>query len=254
MATRTAIPTRFDSAIKKLLSLQAFPRYHAALVFGSLARGDADNNSDIDVNVIVDEDNDCANVNHPSINGVKFDITFLSLRQFRKHTEEQIKIHERIPWIAEAYIVFDKTGELEKLKKETRKIKPKKATKKEYQWINFLISNVNAKVTRYITTNPQQALYIMSDELSFILKFYYQLKGRWWVSNKRLLKQLEKDDPELATYIHSFVSTVEVNEKYYYWQKIVAYVTKPMGGLQPISEKNCTCTTCIKDLSHFAQI
>lgn len=59
--------------------LAARGRYVGALVFGSVAQGTATEASDLDVRVLVDENNPCAELNHPRIGGVKVDVTFCSL-------------------------------------------------------------------------------------------------------------------------------------------------------------------------------
>src|SRR5437660_377084 len=108
----TAVPARFQPAFRALARLAAQQRYLGAFIFGSVAHGDATDVSDCDVRVAVDEDNPCRNINHPIIGGVKFDITFSSLAQLRSEMERQITERKRPPWIADALIVFDKTGEL----------------------------------------------------------------------------------------------------------------------------------------------
>lgn len=84
------VPERFGKALRAVEALAAQDRYLAALVFGSVAAGSASEASDLDVRVVVGEDNPCKNINHPRIGGVKLDITFQSLRQLERQTEEQI--------------------------------------------------------------------------------------------------------------------------------------------------------------------
>ena len=102
-------PARFLPAIRALLQLQQHERYLGAIIFGSLARMEATDKSDCDAKVIVNEENPCSNINHPSIGGVKLDLTFLSLEQLRKHTREEMERAERIPIIAKSIILFGDT-------------------------------------------------------------------------------------------------------------------------------------------------
>lgn len=62
------VPERFHVAYRSIERLEQQDRCLAAFIFGSLARGAATEQSDLDVQVIVDEDNPCTNVNHPIIN------------------------------------------------------------------------------------------------------------------------------------------------------------------------------------------
>lgn len=104
------------TAYKKIENLQKHNRYLGAYIFGSIARGEQDKNSDLDAIVLVDHDNNCKEVNHPIINGIKVDISFRSLEQVKKTEEDILKKGGRIPWISESIIVFDKTGKLTKYK------------------------------------------------------------------------------------------------------------------------------------------
>lgn len=80
------MPERFRIAYEAVKKLERYDRYRAAYIFGSIARGQATQHSDLDVHVVVDEDNACTNVNHPIIAGVKLDLSFRSMQQVREHT------------------------------------------------------------------------------------------------------------------------------------------------------------------------
>lgn len=85
----------FLSAYRKIEELQKYDRYLAAYIFGSVVRGEQDKNSDLDVMVIVDENNNCKEINHPIINGIKLDITFRSLAQIKEINDDVVKKGER---------------------------------------------------------------------------------------------------------------------------------------------------------------
>src|SRR5579871_5625908 len=107
MQPPSTIPPRFHPAYQHIQRLAQHERYQAALIFGSLARGEATDASDMDVKVVTDEENPCANINHPVIGGVKLDLSFSSISQFRKDLDKEIATHERVPILAESLIVFD---------------------------------------------------------------------------------------------------------------------------------------------------
>ena len=133
-----SIPERFLPAYQAIKQLEQQEIYLGAFIFGSLARGETTQNSDFDVQVVVHEDNPCQNINHPIINGIKLDISFRSLPQLRVSTNQQIEIRERVPWIAESLIIFDKTGELTALKDSAKQVKPKTILPGEHQFIQFM--------------------------------------------------------------------------------------------------------------------
>ena len=238
----------FLTAYKKVAKLQKHDRYLGAFLFGSVVRGEQGKNSDLDVIVIVDRDNGCKEINHPVINGLKLDISFRSLDQIKKDNEDVVKKGERIPMIAESIIIFDKKGELAKFKNKFKNIKRKKAQGKDYQFIHFMLYHSDNKAKRNLKDDKPTALLAMSINLNEILRFHYHINGRWWLSNKRLLPDLRKWDAKLAKLVENFISTSEVGKKYKFWGQILDHVANQIGGRKEISEINCNCGVCRKDL------
>jgi len=177
-ATLPNIPERFQAAYQQIKRLESYERYIGAFIFGSLARCEAAEKSDLDVQVLVDEDNPCNNINHPFINGVRLDLSFVSLPQLKAATKNQIRKRERIPFIAESLIVFDKSGELEKLQEMARQVRPKAITTSDHQFVQFMFYHGNNKVERYLATDPTTALFVMHVGLNDFLQFHYQIHQR----------------------------------------------------------------------------
>ena len=242
-------PEHFHSALQTIERLQAYDRYLGAFIFGSLARLQATEQSDCDVQVIVNEDNPCTNINHPIIGGVKLDLTFLSLAQLRERAQKQMEEHERIPWIAEAFIVFDKTNQLSPLQEQTKRVQPRKTNPEEFQYLQFMFFHANDKVERNLEADPITALLVMHVGLNDLLRYHYQIHQRWWISSKRLLADLRSWDPPLAQLLEQFVTTCEVQPKFACWSAIIDHTLEPLGGRQPIAENNCECAMCQRDLA-----
>ncbi|HCI82253.1 MAG TPA: hypothetical protein DHW02_21475 [Ktedonobacter sp.] len=245
------IPARFLPAYQAIQHLQHDERYLAAFIFGSLARGEATEHSDFDVKVIVDEDNDCTNVNHPIIGDVKLDITFHSFAQAKAQLEREMKERERVPMLAESLIVFDKTGELATLQEQARQVRPKPVPPEEYQFMQFMFYHGNNKVERNLKNDPITALLVMHVGLNDFLHWHYRLQQRWWVSSKRLLRDLRTWDEPLAHLLEQFVVTSELHEKFALWSAIIDHILEPLGGRQLIAENNCHCEVCERDLSYL---
>jgi predicted nucleotidyltransferase len=245
----SAFPERFFAALQAVECLQFHDRYLGAFIFGSLARWEATERSDCDVQVIVNEDNPCTNINHPVIEGVKLDLTFLSLSQLKKRTQQEMEKRERLPIIAEAFIVFDKTNQLISLQEQAKQARPLKTRSEELQLLQFMFFHGNDKVERNLETDPVTALLVMHVGLNEFLHYHYQIQGRWWVSSKRLLADLRCWDLPLAQLVEQFVTTCEVRPKFAYWSAIIDHILKPLGGRQPIAENNCDCSVCQHDLS-----
>src|SRR5579863_6193001 len=245
------IPQRFLAAYQHIERLERHDRYLAALIFGSLARGMTTEKSDLDVIVLVDEDNSCSNVNHPIIDGVKLDLTFISFDQLKARTKREMEERERIPIVAESLIVFDKTGTLAQLQEQASVVMPKAVLPEEIQFLQFMFYHGNNKVERNLESDPMTALFVMHVGLNEFLKYHYQLQQRWWISSKRMLVDLRSWDAPLAQLIERFVATCEIHTKFALWSAIIDHILKPLGGRQPIAENNCDCAVCRKDLWQF---
>ncbi len=243
------IPDRFLPAYRCIQQLEQYDRYLAAYIFGSVARGEAAEQSDLDVQVVVNKENVCPNVNHPIIAGVKLDLSFRSLQQVRERTQQEMGQRERIPWIAESLVVFDKMNELAQLQTQACQVQPKSVLPEEYQWLQFMFFHGNNKVQRNLDRDPVTALLVMHVGLNDFLKYHYQLQQRWWVSSKRLLADLRQWDMPLAQLLEQFVATADVHAKFGYWSAIIDHILEPLGGRQPISENNCDCKVCQHDLA-----
>lgn len=119
---------------------------------------------------MVNDGNTCTQINHPHIEGVKFDITFFSFQQLQMLTEEQIAAHERPPFIAESLIVFDKTNQLAVLQERARQAKPLPMLSEDLQMMHFLFYHGNDKVERHLETDPFSALLTMHTTISDFLR------------------------------------------------------------------------------------
>jgi hypothetical protein len=201
------------------------------------------------VKVIVDADNPCENINHPTFADYKLDITFRSLKQIQEFTEDEIKKGEREPNLVRGVILFDKTGELTDLQTKVRNAKPQMYTEEDYQFVQFMLYHANNKVERVLQDDPAASLYSMHVNIGEVLKIYFKLNGKWWLSSKNVLRNLDEWDAKLAKLVRSFVNTADATEKYSYCSEIIDHVTKPMGGRQPIAENNCDCSVCRQDLA-----
>lgn len=244
-------PERFLPALHAIKRLQTHDRYRGAFIFGSLARMEATEHSDCDVQVIVNEDNPCTNINHPVIAGIKLDLTFLSFAQLQARTRQEMEKRERIPMIAEALILFDKTNQLFALQEQAKQVQPMKTRPEDLQFLQYMFFHGNNKAERNLEADPLTALLAMHVGLNDFLHYHYQIHQRWWVSSKRMLADLRSWDPPLAQLLEQFVSISEVQAKFACWSAIIDHILEPLGGRQPVAENNCSCPVCQRDLSIF---
>lgn len=244
------LPVDLRPAVAHIASLAREPRYHGAVIFGSIARGGATPQSDLDVKVVVDEDNPCPQINHPPLHPTrKLDLSFRSFAQLEAETEAMIAAGERQPLLAGARIIFDKTGRLPELIARADAARPRPLAPEDVQQIQFLVAHADEKVARALDSDPAAALFAMHTGLSELLRIHYRLQGQWWLSSKWLLTDLRIWDPPLARLIEQLVSAGAVQDKAISWSTIIDHVLAPLGGRVPVAENNCDCPVCRKDLA-----
>jgi len=233
---KPGLPTHFQNAIGKIKQLKNLPHYSGAFVFGSAARGEVSKNSDLDIKVIVSNKRTCDGINHPHINDIKLDVSFITLAEFKKQTTIDMEKGGRIPMIAESIILFDKTGQLRQLKELAKKAKPKKLTNNDCNWIQFMVYHATDKAKRHLLSDPLSSLLSLDSNLEEILKFHYQINRRWWLSNKRLLIDIRQWDPKLNLMLEKFLLTHGVQRKYNLWEEIINHILEPLGGPKPAAQ------------------
>jgi hypothetical protein len=238
--------------VLRIQRLRAAERYQAAYIFGSVARGETAP-GDLDVHVLVDGDNPCAHINHPVVNGVTLDLTFLSFAQLAARTQAEIENGYRVPMVAESTIVFDSTGELTALRASARRARPKPCTPADLQSLRFGLFHANDKAERLLNTDPSGALLVMHISLNDIVKTHYRIHARWQVSDKRLLADLRGWDPALAGLVERLVGTTDVRTKFAIWTEAIEHVVAPLGGRHAIARTNCACAVCHQDLAMLAR-
>lgn len=232
-----------NSIITKLKTLSKDKHILGAYIFGSATRGEFGKNSDIDVKVLTDKSN-CLHVNHPYIDGVKLDITFMSYKDMVCMLDKQMTKRERIPMIAESIILFDKTGKLKKLKKKYSVIKPPKYKDFDYQSAIFLAQHFTDCVERNLKSDPASALLGMHTNLQYLLEIRYRTLGRWQVGSKRLFKDIKLFDKPLSILLGKYLKENDLNKKFKFWLLMRDHILKPIGGARPIKELNCICADC----------
>ena len=163
-----------QKTIKFLQDLESNPDIESIALFGSAARDELKDTSDIDVIVITnDEMNGNGHILHPLINKVKLDISFSTFQKFEKMMNDQADKMERIPMIGESKILFDKTGNLTKLRELYINSRPK-LTDQFSQFCKFMITHNNQKVLNN-KDNQNKLFFLIGTNLKDTLKKHYLL-------------------------------------------------------------------------------
>ncbi|HEY4384059.1 MAG TPA: hypothetical protein VGN34_06235 [Ktedonobacteraceae bacterium] len=247
-----AIPERFRPAYQAVQRLERHERYLAAIIFGSVARGDAIEHNYLIVLVIVNENTSCRNSNYPVIEGIKLNLAFLSLDQFHEKIWQEIEHGKRLHplMITESMVVFDKTKTLHNMKERAQPLQPGKLSADKQQHLQHTCLIYNDRVESHLKEDPLSALLIMHEGLVTLLMSHYQVCQKWWVSSHRQFADLGRWDPALAHLVGDFVTAGEADTKFRYWSAILDYILQPLGGRQIIpSAKHCGCRMCQYDVS-----
>ncbi len=243
------VPERFRPAVQAVAGLEAHDRYVGALLFGSVARGATTEASDLDVCVVVAEANPCAALNHPRIAGVKVDLTFRSLEQLEGQLDEQLASGGRAPMIFGMAILFDKTGRLDAVKARADAAAPSEYDVADSRFDQFLLYHANDKVERALDGDPASALWSMHATVNDVLNIHYRICGRFKVSSKNILADLDRWDPVLAGVLRRFVAEGDARAKFGAWRALVDHVAGGLGGRLPIDRNLCDCEVCTEDLA-----
>lgn len=246
---------RFQPAVRAVARLARHDRYLGALIFGSVADGTAGEASDLDVRVVVAEDNSCDAINHPKVGGIKLDITFASLAQLERQLAQELAERRRPPMLAGSLVVFDKTaGELETLRQRATGAEAPAYDPAAAKFDQFMLYHANDKVERALVSDPASSLWSMHATVNDVLNIHYRVRGRYKVSSKKLLADLERWDPPLAGLLREFVATGEAQQKFVLWSAIIDHVNVGLGGRLPIEENVCDCEVCRADIGALLSV
>ena len=243
------VPERFAPAVRAVEGLAVAHRYVGALIFGSVALGTASGASDLDVRVLVGDDNPCSAINHPRVGGVKVDITFCSLEQLERQLDDEIADGRRAPMIADALILFDKTGCLAELRARAAAARPPAYDPADAQFDQFMLYHANDKVERALDDDPASALWSMHATVNDVIGIHYRIHGHFKVSSKKLLDDLDRWDAPLSDLLRRFVGEGDARRKFEVWRAVIDHVAADIGGRLPIDENVCACPVCAADLA-----
>jgi predicted nucleotidyltransferase len=240
------IPKKFRPALDKIKTLGKEDGYLGAFLFGSATRGELDDQSDLDVYVVVSDSCHCKDTSHPCVEGIKLDISFKSLSALEEDMLEQLKKDDRIPMICESEILFDKTGKIQNLKDRLLEQPRKKLTKNDLRTHRFLINHFHEQVIKTLRKNKDHGLVAMNVRLEDIIKRHYMLSRRHRVSPKRLMDDLNKWDKKFYKLIMNFVKENEIDKKFEYWGKMIKHLLQNAGTDK--GDSVCNCKSCRKHL------
>ncbi|MEZ4726111.1 MAG: nucleotidyltransferase domain-containing protein [Caldilineaceae bacterium] len=255
--TDQALKAQFDAVVQRLTTLQQHDRYEGCFVFGSYVTGEIHAQSDLDVVVLVADAASCPEVSHPRLQGIAVDISFNSFESIERYIHKTLSANlRRKPWLYDSQILFDKQGRLHELADWVRQnAKPTLHTADEDEELQLTCYYALTKAQKFVETEPEVALLVMQTDLNDLLRRHYKLQGRWWVSNKKLLRDLQCWDPIMHEHVRSFLTTATIAEKFTAWSHMIDHLLVPIGGRNFAKyEGVCSCERCKSDVEYIMEL
>lgn len=246
------IPEKYLKVIARIQRLKSKERYVGAFVFGSVARGDVGVDSDLDVIVVVATDNECLSISQPVIDGIKLDLSFVSMKQLQDR--ENHDHSGKIPMLAEAVVLFDTTGELARFKTEMEHKRREPYTEEERPHVQFLINHTESKICYGLMNDVDTAKLCLQKGWRHLIDVHYKIQGRWNVSDKRLVRDLQEWDMGFLDMVRGFLRENDPEKQYDLWKDAATYIFGPWGGRQETKGENCGCERCKKDIEVLREL
>lgn len=199
----------------------------------------------------------CPDVSHPRLQGIAVDISFNSFESIERYIHKTLSAAlRRKPWLYDSQILFDKQGRLhESARWVQQNAKPTLHTVDDDEDLQLTCYYALTKAQKFVATAPEVTLLVMQTDLNDLLRRHYKLQGRWWVSNKKLLRDLQCWDPAMYDHLRSFLTTLTIAEKFTAWSHMIDHLLAPIGGRNFAKyESFCGCERCKIDIESILEL
>lgn len=242
---------KYTAVVNQIASLQHHDRYEGAFIFGSYVTDELHEQSDLDVVVLVADGDSCSEVSHPRLQGIPVDISFNSFERIQAYIQNTLAQGlRRKPWLCDSQILFDKRGRLQTLADRVRQhASPTVYSADEYEDMQITGYYDLIKARKLLNTEPEAALLVMQTSLDDLLRRHYKIHGRWRVSNKKILSDLQHWDPAMYNALRDFLIRPTTVRKFAAWEEMIDLMLAPLGGRDFAKyEGVCSCEQCQRDL------
>lgn len=203
-------------------------KYYAAILAESIIKR-PEKNSDLDIVVITNQN--CWQRKQLSINGIFIELFFYSEKELKKSFKE--KEYQDMHMVAYGFIMFDKMGCLNKLKKiayNKYKDGPCLINKEKITYLKYLAWDQHQDVMDILRKDKKSAIALMHRSLWQSLELYFNLKNRWFCKPKKLLPSIRGLNRNLYLLLRKFYSLNPKNVDILYniYRKIISIIIKPI--------------------------
>ncbi len=203
--------------------LKGNPKVKSVILFGSHARGNARDNSDVDLIVICDE----TKRGIEERDGQFFELVYVTEADAEKYYLDNGDNAVRTWKIAQ--ILFDNDGSAKRLKEIVDKIEKEgkqKISENELNHHKFEIEDSFRAISAVLKENSTEAYYLMDIKLVNLLELFFDVRGIWKPAPKQLLSVVKELDNELHNRVSEFYAEQSAKEKL----AVLKYISQKVFG------------------------
>ncbi|SHK01835.1 hypothetical protein SAMN02745883_01067 [Caminicella sporogenes DSM 14501] len=219
----------FNKKVKEIILKE---NVYCVLLIGAGAKTEFENFyllNDIDL-FIITKDRNCFEREVVDIDGVSFDISYMSLDLLKKSILEKNSLI--ITALSNYKCIYNIGTKIDKLLDEIKRIYilgPEPIRREELDYIRFkLFKDYEDILTRL--DDEITACFLVNNLFKSILISYFKLNRIWIPKDKKILREIEKLDLDLFSVCKEFLQENSINKKITILLEILDYVLKPFGG------------------------
>jgi predicted nucleotidyltransferase len=206
-------------------------------IFGSVAKGESDKYSDVDIYIILKKLGKFSRINYIK-NAVRVDIILSTFKETNAYLESDKYSLKRITsdMLADGIILFDRKNILKNaIKTAKNNLRQKtKYSKEEVSMHKYSIDDFLGETQRDVGNNDHLAFGIDSQLLiNNVLEFFLKINGYTLPQPKKINSLLNKLDDRLAILVSDFYREGSLELKEVILAKIVDYIYEVSGGHLP---------------------
>jgi hypothetical protein len=193
-----------------LEELKNDPKVKSVILFGSHARGNARENSDVDLIVVCEETKRGVEKRNNQFIELVFVTEADAEEYYLKNKDNAVRT-----WMT-AQILYDNDGSANRLKQLVQNIVnegKQKVAEDTLNHLRFDTVDLFQTVRAILDEKPIEALHLLNIKLLSLLELFFDIKGIWTPAPKQLLGEIQNADKELYKLVSTFYTAHSVEDK-----------------------------------------
>jgi len=204
-----------------LEELKHDPTVESVILFGSHARGDAREDSDVDLIVVCDK----TKRGIEERGGQRFELVYVTEEDAKKYYREN-KDNAVRTWKV-AQVLFDRNGAAERLREcvaEIEKTGKHECSGDALNHLRFDVEDSLRAIRAISSQQPTEANYMLNVKLSHVLELFFDIRGMWKPAPKQLLGAVRRENGEIYDLVTDFYTEHTLEGKIAIFDSIVQKV------------------------------